>query len=34
MIVVVHYLLAWRVYLLKPKFMVRTDNMANTFFNT
>ena len=34
MIVVVHYLLAWKVYLLKPKFMVRTDNMANTFFNT
>ena len=34
MIIGVHYLLAWRVYLLGPKFMVRMDNMANTFFNT
>ena len=34
MIVVVHCLLAWRVYLLGPKFVVRTDNVANTFFNT
>ena len=30
----VHCLLTWRVYLLGPKFMVRTDNVANTFFNT
>ena len=34
MITVVHYLLARRVYLLGPKFVVRTDNVANTFFNT
>ena len=34
MIAVVHCLLAWRVYLLGPKFVVRTDNVANTFFNT
>ena len=34
MIVVVHCLLAWRVYLLGPKFVVRTNNVANTFFNT
>ena len=31
---VVHYLLAWRVYLLGPKFLVRTDNVAYTFSNT
>jgi len=31
---VVHYLLAWKVYLLGPKFLVRTDNVVNTFFNT
>ena len=30
----VHCLLTWRVYLLGPKFIVRTDNVANTFFNT
>ena len=34
MITVVHYLLARRVYLLGPKFVVRTNNVANTFFNT
>ena len=34
MIVVVHCLLTWRVYLLGPKFVVRTDNVANIFFNT
>ena len=34
MIAVVHCLLVWRVYLLGPKFMVWTDNVANTFFNT
>ena len=34
MIDVVHCLLTWRVYLLGPKFVVRTDNVANTFFNT
>ena len=34
MIAVVHCLLEWRVYLLGPKFMVRTNNVANTFFNT
>ena len=34
MIDVVHYLLACRVYLLGPKFVVRTNNVANTFFNT
>ena len=34
MIVVVHWLLTWRVYLLGLKFVVRTDNVANTFFNT
>ena len=33
MIVVVHCLLTWRVYLLGPKFEVRTNNVANTFFN-
>ena len=32
MIVVVHCLLAWRVYLLGPKFVVQTNNVANTFF--
>ena len=30
----VHCLLAWRVYLLGCKFLVRTDNVTNTFFNT
>ena len=34
MIAMVHCLLEWRVYLLGPKFMVRTNNVANTFFNT
>ena len=34
MIAVVHCLLTWRVYVLGPKFVVRTDNVANTFFNT
>ena len=34
MIVVVHCLLAWRVYLLGPKFVVLTNNVANTFFNS
>ena len=33
-IAVVHCLLAWRVYLLGCKFLVRTDNVTNTFFNT
>ena len=34
MIAMVHCLLAWHLYLLGPKFVVRTDNAANTFFNT
>ena len=34
MIVVVHCLLTKMVYLLGHKFVVRTDNIANTFFNT
>ena len=34
MIVVVHCLLAWRVYLLGPKFVLLTNNVANTFFNS
>ena len=34
MIVVVHCLLIWMVYLLGPKFVLRTDNVANTFFKT
>ena len=34
MIVVVHCLLAWRVYLLGPKFVMLTNNVANTFFNS
>ena len=34
MIALVHCLLAWHVYLLGPKFVVRTDNVANTLFNT
>ena len=29
----VYCLLTWRVYLLGPKFVVRTNNVANTFFN-
>ena len=34
MIAIVHCLLAWRVHLLEPKFVVQTDNVTNTFFNT
>ena len=34
MIAVVHCLLAWKVYLLGTKFVVQTDNVANTFLNT
>ena len=34
MIAVVHCLLTWREYLLGPKFVVRTENVANSFFNT
>ena len=34
MIVVVYCLLAWRVYLLGPKFVLLTNNVANTFFNS
>ena len=34
MIVVVHCLLIWRVYLLGSKFVLRTDNVANTSFKT
>ena len=32
MVVVVHCLQIWRVYLLETRFIVRTDNVANTFF--
>lgn len=31
MVVVVHYLQTWRVYLLGNLFMVRIDDVANTF---
>jgi hypothetical protein len=34
MTAVVHCLGIWRVYLLGPKFVVKTDNVANTFFWT
>ncbi|KAG6478499.1 hypothetical protein ZIOFF_061942 [Zingiber officinale] len=34
MVAVVHCLQVWRVYLLGTKFIVRTDNVANTFFAT
>ena len=34
MMTVVHCLGIWRVYLLGPKFIVKTDNIANTFFKT
>jgi hypothetical protein len=34
MTAVVHCLGIWRVYLLGPKFVVKTDNVANTFFRT
>ena len=33
-VVVVHCLQVWRVYLLGTRFVVRTDNVANTFFKT
>ena len=32
MVVVVHCLQVWRVYFLGTRFVVRTDNVANTFF--
>src|SRR5262249_19201545 len=32
MLAVVHCLLLWRVYLLGTKFVVKTDNVANTYF--
>lgn len=32
MVAVVHYLQTWRVYLLGTRFVVHTDNVANTFF--
>lgn len=32
MIVVVHCLQVWRVYLLGTKFIVKMDNVANTYF--
>ena len=34
MIVVIHYLETWKHYLMGTKFMVVTDNVANTFFTT
>ena len=34
MVAVVHCLQVWRVYLLGTRFVVRTDNVANTFFKT
>ena len=34
MLAVIHCLRAWRVYLLGTKFVVKTDNVANTFFAT
>ena len=34
MTAVVHCLHTWRVYLLGTKFVVVTDNVANTFFKT
>jgi hypothetical protein len=34
MTTVVHCLGIWRVYMLGPKFVVKTDNIANTFFWT
>jgi hypothetical protein len=34
MAVVVHCLGVWRVYVLGSKFVVKTDNLANTFFKT
>lgn len=32
MLVVVHCLVIWRLYLLGMKFLVQTDNVANTYF--
>jgi hypothetical protein len=34
MLVVIHCLLVWRVYLLGTRFIVRTDNTANTYFQS
>lgn len=34
MVAVVHCLQTWRVYLLGTKFVVSTDNVANTYFKT
>lgn len=34
MLVVVHCLMVWRMYLLGTKFIIRTDNVANTYFHT
>jgi hypothetical protein len=34
MTTVMHCLGVWRVYLLGPKFVVKTNNLANTFFKT
>lgn len=34
MLVGVHYLRVWRVYLFGTKFLVRTNNVANTFSKT
>jgi hypothetical protein len=34
MAAVMHCLGVWRVYLLGTKFVVKTDNLANTFFRT
>jgi hypothetical protein len=34
MLAVVHCLRAWRVYLLGTSFVIKTDNVANTFFKT
>ena len=34
MVAVVHCLQVWRVYLLGTRFVIRIDNIANTFFKT
>lgn len=34
MTAVIHYLSTWRYYLLRTKFVVITDNVANTYFKT
>jgi hypothetical protein len=34
MMAMVHCLGIWRVYLLRPRFVVKTDNITNTFFRT